>query len=128
MPLDAIYSRTEGSCSVATTRDILDQVSVARFAHVERHGYSAAHDDALPHGALTRTAISYALASADDLPEARRFHMRGDRATPVRDECDAGRRDRRGLLIHAAALLIAEIEKIDRNGDNRTSSGRRPPV
>lgn len=93
-------------------RDVLAE----RRRHVEAEGWTAAHDDEHGNGEMARAAASYALEHAawtyTETPSARL--MEAARSVwPWGKEWwkpGAGRR----MLVKAAALILAEIERLDR--------------
>ena len=99
-------------CSACAGVAIAQEITEERLRQVEVEGYSLAHDDAHRHGELAMAAA--ALASFSTYSDARR---RGHRplASPL---WPAGwlfkPKDRRRDLIRAGALIVAEIERLDR--------------
>lgn len=96
----------------AHTRAVLDVIEERR-RQVEHLGYGAAHDDAHEAGDLAAAAFSYAGHAAISLsggepggvPRSWPFESQYWRpSTPRRD------------LVRAAALILAEIERLDRQG------------
>lgn len=94
-------------------RDVLNE----RMKQSKVHGFSDAHDDEHDNGALVNAAISYAaplafepkMAPGDALvkvPSPWPWHANWWRPRGMRRN-----------LVKAAALLIAEIERIDRSAD-----------
>jgi len=95
---------------------VLAEVAAERRRQIEREGWTLEHDDEHTNMELARAAVCYAY-------EATR--------TDYQRETDAGvvpmmwpvewdeswwkPKDRRRDLIRAAALIIAEIERLDRN-------------
>jgi hypothetical protein len=87
-------------------------VLAERRRQVEAEGWTAAHDDGHRHGEMAVAAACYALSTADDSdgPEVR---LVGAELWPWADEWWKPK-DRRHDLVRAAALLLAEIERLDR--------------
>jgi hypothetical protein len=115
---------------VASSKAGLD-VLIERRRQVEEEGYSPEHDDGHINGELALAAIAY----ASPLPVYVRTELIGETIIEFRDpwpwafDGDKRRDDprdirgaardqwvawRRQLLVQAAALLIAEIERLDR--------------
>ena len=84
-----------------------------RYRQINNEGFDTGHDDRHPEGELARAASAYAFfgsltgyaraAMAEEFPEDWPFSADWWKPT-----------DRRGDLIKAAALIIADIERIDR--------------
>lgn len=92
--------------------------SLADIAHererqVSAEGYSPEHDDAHDHCELARAAANYACRT-DALM------LNGTRVWPDGWECRPA--DYRRLLVKAGALILAEIERIDRLAEPRLAS------
>ena len=99
--LDATWSIYGQNCQAAV--DVLKE----RCRQVEGEGYSTEQDDAYTDYQLPRASICYGIKAAG-LPDHRAtlywpFHPSAFKPT-----------DRRGSLVKAAALLLAEIERLDR--------------
>lgn len=108
---------------------VIDEIASERKRQVEAEGYDAAHDDSHDKGELVLAACCYA---APD-----RVYVKDDRASgfffvdpwPWELHYDKRRYDgnmvmpnyrnsssrRRKLLVKAAALIVAEIERLDRH-------------
>ena len=83
--------------------DILDLIAAERVRQINTEGYSSAHDDGHVGGELALAATAYCCSAAGCSPdmwpwETEAFKPRGKR------------RD----LVRAAALIVAEIERLDR--------------
>lgn len=100
-------------------------VLAERRRQVEVEGWTSEHDDAYGEGELARAAAAYAYASA--LPDRHRANISGiysiDNDGMARDLWPATwskafwkPKDRRRDLVRAAALILAEIERLDRMG------------
>jgi hypothetical protein len=106
---------------------VLDEIAAERQKQITK-GYDAAHDDTHDRGELRLAAASYALRAGKhgDQPlyaSVGRHPLRAERnfgwiglgglVWPFEEEftCDATPRER---LIAAAALIVAEIERLDR--------------
>lgn len=84
----------------------IEDIALERKRQVESEGYDAAHDDAHTDGSLARAAAAYAMTAARPLaanigiwPWAYMYWKP---------------KDKRTNLVKSAALIIAEIERIDR--------------
>lgn len=105
--------------------DAVADVLAERCRQVRVEGFTADHDDQHYPGQLARAAACYALGASDavDGPERATMDTFGSEGTPHRihsiwpffkkwHKPVSRRRD----LVKAAAMLIAEIERIDRAG------------
>lgn len=84
---------------------VLDEIAVRREHQIAK-GYDAAHDDAHANGSIAMAAAAYA---------ARGFWKNRQNEPYPWGRMPEGR-TRREDLIDAAALCIAEIERMDRAG------------
>lgn len=91
--------------AVGHTRSVLSEVAAERLRQVEVEGYTIVSDDAQTAGELARGAGAYALDAAGQHSGAIFWPFPYLQWKPV---------DRRQSLIKAAALAVAEIERIDR--------------
>lgn len=92
-------------------KTVIDEIAAERRRQVEVEGWTAEHDDEHDDGSLSMAAACYAGA------RARRAHGASD--TPrLWPESWSARwwkpKDRRRDLIRAGALIVAEIERLDR--------------
>lgn len=89
----------------AAARDVLTE----RRRQIEAEGWSPEHDDEHANGGLALAAACYALSSAgikgDDPAQLRFWPWGNDWWRPS---------DRRRDLVKAGALILAEIERLDR--------------
>ena len=76
--------------------DVLDEIKNERFEQITKHGFTTEHDDQYTDGELAASAACY--VAPNGKPGVRRHH-----------------------LIIAAALIVAEIERLDRQ--NETPNG-----
>lgn len=89
---------------------IIEEIAAERRRQTEAEGYTHAHDDLHTDGALARAGAAYAIQSG------RYPRMRED----IPPSCwpwylnEWKPKGRRRDLIRAAALIIAEIERLDR--------------
>lgn len=93
----------------------MDDVIAERNRQISAEGWTPEHDDAHVGGELAMAASCYAeLAASSD---RRRSDHRAGMAVFTRWPWDRGwwkPKDRRGDLVRAAALIIAEIDRLDR--------------
>lgn len=88
------------------------EIILERFRQIEEYDYDASHDDTHRQGEIAAMAAAYSQLSTDHENEAVQQHVQGE-LWPW-DETMPRHHSRRDLLITAAALLVAEIERIDR--------------
>lgn len=94
----------------------IDEIAAERRRQIEEEGWTPEHDDEHDGGELAAAAGCYALNAVDA------FH--------VDDFCNDGTpyqwpwdrewwkpKNRRRDLIRAAALIVAEVERLDRNAE-----------
>ena len=85
---------------------VIDEIAAERQRQIEVEGWTAAHDDKWVDWQLAKAAICYALPNQKERHVVP-FHW------PWQPEWWKPK-DRRQDLIRAAALLVAEIERLDR--------------
>ena len=104
-PVDPI---SQAACDVLTERQ----------RQISAEGWTPAHDDGHANGSLSAAASTYALAASDKLnPDQRGVEFGGGRRGPStwpwsRDWWKPG--PPRRMLVKAGALILAEIERLDR--------------
>lgn len=107
---------------------VIDEIAAERRRQIEVEGWTPKHDDTHSAGGMARAAAAYAYNAAQ-----------GDGARKYNEEHPViiwpwtrswwKPKDRRRDLIRAAALLVAEIERLDRatpvsDGDQKDGGGR----
>ena len=99
----ALQSQDREDAPTQAARDVLTE----RQRQVEAEGWTPGHDDGHSHGELAAAAACYALYSGG---------CRNARALEYWPWGDAGwkPKDPRRNLVKAAALILAEIERLDR--------------
>jgi len=96
---------------IATDR-ILAEIAGKRARQVAVHGYEPAHDDEHAAGELARAAIAYIQGAY-----ATELGLTDDELLvfwPFDDALPNLEQPRRELLLNSAALIVAEIERLDR--------------
>lgn len=88
---------------------VLEEIEAERRRQVEEEGWTAEHDDQHTEGHLALAAACYAVGSAINLEQDRVF----SRYWPWDRKWWKPKNPRRDL-IRAAALIVAEIERLDR--------------
>lgn len=96
--------------TVSTRRKVLEEIEQERQRQVVDEGYDYDHDDAHSTGELALAAASYAVR---DLLPGSSISLWPWHPAAFKPK------DHRSNLVRAAALIVAEIERIDRE---RTSS------
>lgn len=96
-------------------------VILERRRQVSAEGYTSEHDDAHAGGELARAAAAYAWAASDSSGYAVQLRHDAGTLTPMVDllwpwevERVWKPKDKRRDLIRAGALILAEIERLDR--------------
>lgn len=96
---------------------VIDEIAAERRRQIEAEGWTPEHDDGEhSRGELPEAAACYALNAAGARHRDRVFQMW---------PWDFGwwkPKDARRDLIRAAALIVAEVERIDRAADSRSGS------
>lgn len=106
---------------------VIDEIAAERKRQIEAESWDVAHDDAHTDGGLARAAAAYAFAGAcqqkiqrERLSKAHLLELHGsDIGRVVKslwrwDWCWWKPKDPRRDLIRAGALIVAEIERLDR--------------
>lgn len=90
-------------------------VLAERQRQMEEKGWTPAHDDQHQDGAIALAGAGYAHAAAwaGMAPEDEQFTA-NDPPTPWPAEWDFKPNEPRRMLVKAAALILAEIERLDR--------------
>jgi hypothetical protein len=97
---------------------VLDDIAAERRRQIEAEGWTLEHDDAAQDGQLAGAAACYALTNVN--------HWARDQAVNTFWPWSRGwwkPRDARADLIRAAALLVAEIERLDRAATKPSLTG-----
>jgi hypothetical protein len=109
-------------------------VLAERRRHVEGEGWTPEHDDQHAAGELTEAAMSYCIPAAVALKliaagmatvdiEGRQATARCPKSWPWSPSWWKPAGGTRRILVKAAALLLAEIERIDRKAEREASHG-----
>ena len=99
---------------------VIDEIEIERQRQISDEGWSHSHDDKHQSGEIAGAAAAYAQVAADQAEYAA-LDMIGEDLDEM-DPPDSWRwaycwfkpKDARRNLIRAAALIVAEIERIDR--------------
>lgn len=93
---------------------VIDEIAAERRRQLEAEGWTLDHEDSQQQGELARAAGCYALqAGWSQDPRASSWPIDAPGAWPWADEWWKPKDVRRDLL-RAAALIVAEIERLDR--------------
>jgi hypothetical protein len=113
---------------VGFTAKALQDIADERARQVNDEGYTRQHDDEHYDGSMAMAAACYAaphriyvkhdyvdgVTFSDPWPQGWRGDKRPHEGNMVRSNASQGEAKRRDLLVKAAALIVAEIERIDR--------------
>lgn len=117
-----------------TTEQVLSEIGAERAEQIGKHGWTAEHDDnnhdkgelamaaacyAMPHRLYQKSDYADGVTYMDPWPWSRQWDKRPYHGNVVRGNGSQGEKVRRGLLVRAAALIVAEIERIDRAARKR---------
>lgn len=83
----------------------LERIAAERARQIAKEGYTPAHDDEHTDHSIARAAAAYALESSRD---------RAGRAVWPWDQASFKPRDPIDDLVRAGALIVAEIERLER--------------
>lgn len=86
----------------------IQDIAKERARQVEKEGWTPVHDDQHMDGALAKAAACYALVDFPNVMRTRFWPWDKEWWKP---------KDRRRDLVKAAALIVAEIERIDRSAE-----------
>jgi Lar family restriction alleviation protein len=102
-------------------RTIADEIAAERKRQIEQEGWTAEHDDEHVRGEMALAAACYAAGTAVDQAERAVMDTFGDSGTPFRIKKMWPwspewwkPKNRRRDLVRAGALIVAEIERLDR--------------
>lgn len=116
-PLDGRNRRLMMSNCETVINEILDE----RIRQVMTEGWTRHHDDAHTDGSMAAAAACYAMPKISDAAWTERYDATGGRTHRVPLLWPRSWRsvwwkpkDRRRDLVRAAALIVAEIERLDR--------------
>jgi hypothetical protein len=98
--------------------DVVAEIFSERLRQITVESHSLEDDDALPHGQLSMAASEYTLAAAEQIEASHFGRAAPDLTAPGQGWPGADDRwkpkDARRNLIRAAALIVAEVERMDR--------------
>lgn len=113
------------SCSHSVGSQALLDVASERRRQIKVEGWTPHHDDQHTDGSLAQAAAAYALKARSDESHTNGQHMREPYLWPDSWHTSWWKpKTRRGDLVKAAALIIAEIERLDRAA--QSSEGGQP--
>lgn len=116
------------------TSTIIDEIAAERRQQIEVEGWTHEHDDAHDRGQIAKSAACYAWSGS--LPETTRATFSFDEGRGWLDSAIMARLWQRSLdwwkpktkrddLVRSAALIVAEIERLDRKSakDEQSRAG-----
>jgi hypothetical protein len=101
-------------------KTILDEIGAERERQITQEGWTSIHDDAHDKGEMAHAAGTYALANHS------RLLWIGGNEVPLTWPWSKRwwkPKDRRRNLVMAAALIVAEIERLDRSNSSGVRKG-----
>jgi len=112
--------------SASNQQAVVDEILHERMRQIQSEGWTTHHDDEHDEGELSAAASAYALAAADLLSPYSQGDGAFDATNPPPMWPDVWTwkpGEPRRMLIKAAALIAAEIERIDRPSPARQGAG-----
>jgi hypothetical protein len=100
----------------------INDILIERIRQLSEEGFDAAHDDSHKAGELSCAAVAYAMWAANALEPEPNVDMGNPPAWWPWDLSWWKPKDPRRDLVRAAALILAELERLDR-ASARTSAG-----
>lgn len=111
----------------------IDEIAAERKRQIEKEGYNSAHDDEHTDGDIAMAAACYAAPAliftkdersnatiyGDPWPWDQKYDKRPFVGNTLRDPGKTSDKIRRELLVKAGALIVAEIDRLDRLGESR---------
>ena len=111
---------------------VLDEIAAERREQLDKHGWTPKYDDEHEQGELAMAAACYATPHRlyrkedyaegthfiDPWPLSTEYDKRPYNGNMVRGNTTKGEKHRRALLVKAAALIVAEIERMDRRKES----------
>lgn len=94
--------------------EILNEIHSERARQIHGEGYTRAHDDAHDAGELSGAAAAYALNAACMLHPLNGTPIENPTLVGFPEDWEWKPKDPRRDLVRAAALIVAEIERMDR--------------
>lgn len=98
---------------------LIEEIRNERDRQVAVEGWSAKHDDQHKRGELARAAAAYCVNASynDKVQRDRAKHGQPPQVWPLKWSWSWWKpKDRRRDLVRAAALIVAELERLDRGG------------
>jgi len=95
----------------------LDAIAAERLRQVEQEGWTPEHDDSHAGGDLAKAAAAYAMSASSDANHAAAQRLAENKLAPTMwPWCSSWWKpaSRRRDLIKAGALIVAELERLDR--------------
>jgi hypothetical protein len=92
---------------------VIDEIAVERRRQIEQEGWHPKHDDTHAGAEMARAAMAYVQAASAGISDTSRLASRPPTYWPWAPAWWKPKNPRRDL-IRAAALIVAEIERLDR--------------
>jgi len=115
------------NCKEKKMREVEFEIASERQRQIEVEGWTPEHDDGHSDGQLAIAASIYAMFAADAASHDQALRLFQDNAYPDNWPWHAEwfkPKDRRHDLIRAAALIVAEIERLDRKTSDQRNKGK----
>ena len=120
--------------AIAWASDALRDVAAERRRQVEAEGWTPAHDDRHTDGAISLAASGYAMTASDQIQAVanewdhdsslEEFVIAPTAYEPWPHDWEFKQCTPRQALVNAGALILAEIERLDRLQPNTTAETR----
>lgn len=104
----------EDLCSACAGISIGQELVEERLRQVDAEGWSLAHDDTLEHGELAMAAAALTVFSASSAERRAGYRFMNWKSPLWPAGWEWKPKDKRRDLIRAGALIIAELERLDR--------------
>ncbi len=97
---------------------VIDEIAAERQRQIEGEGWTFKHDDDHIDGSLAKAASAYALAGGLVMRNKENFNWAFARVWPVTWSAKWWKpKNPRRDLVRAGALIVAEIERLDRKDE-----------
>lgn len=98
---------------------VIDEIAAERKRQIDVEAWSLEHDDGHDRGEMADAAAAYAMTPETVMRKVARYNAPGRNCIWPWDWKWWKPKNRRHDLIRAAALIVAEIERIDRLAESR---------
>jgi len=121
VPNDAFYEQAQENSNTVRSMLVVNQVAAERERQKHIEGWTPENDDGYTFGEIAKAASYYATYASGKMLHRAAVGMREDREAPEGWPWAAEwwkPTTRRRDLIKAAAFIVAEIERLDREASN----------